>query len=129
MSTIRMLGTSLTLAALAVACGGADVPTAPTRDLAPEGTGRVAATQRPGDPDAGALVDEAVAVCPAEFREPCTEMYLQTVYSGLPGVVCIFPGGQWAIGTPGGSGNGRNVGEACGIDGSGTIRAVIEGAE
>ncbi len=105
------------------------MPTAPTRDLVPEGTGRVAVTETPDGPDAGALVDEAVAVCPDEFREPCTEMYLQTVYSGLPGVVCIFPDGQWAIGTPGEFGNGRHVGEDCGMDGSGTIRAAIEADE
>ena len=124
MSRMRSLSASLAIALLVLACGGAASPTSratlvPPRD---DATPVVEVKVTPGLHEA-----EAADVCPAEFLEPCTEMYVATVESGFPGVVCIFPAGQWSIGTPGENGNGRRVGEACGTDGTGTIRAVLEG--
>ncbi len=79
MSTTKSLAASLAIALLMLACGGAVSPTsrvtlAPPRDVATP-VDEVKVT--PGVHEA-----EAADVCPAEFLEPCTEMYDATVESG-----------------------------------------------
>jgi hypothetical protein len=74
----------------------------------------------PGDVEAAAQ-----AACPTVERAACIESFIRTVEIGLPAVLCVFPDGQWAFGTPGAGGNGDEVGEACGRSRDGTITAVL----
>ena len=83
------------------------------------------ATPRPGGPDPGAYEAYVRSLCPAESVDACARAYLAADAAGPEALLCILPGGRWSIETPRPDGGGRRVGDTCGKEGSGKVRALI----
>lgn len=92
-----------------------------TPDITPEDSGEVGTVDGESDEDLYALRAEAVAVCPAEFVEECSESYISFATGSLEAALCITPDGKWFMETPQGA-----IGDAC-SDGDGVIVAIVGG--
>ena len=96
-----------------------------TPDVTPEDSREDGTVDGGSDEDLYALRAEAVALCPAEFVEPCSESYITFATGSLEAALCIFPEGKWAMVTPEGG-----IGDSCGTPPDiGVIVAIVGGQE
>lgn len=110
------------LTVLLVACGDGDGTSA-----------SLTASPSPTPIDREALFRaEAAELCPAEFLEPCTDIYVNTALSSLPAAMCVNEdAGTWFFETPGGvpgvitTPKDVKVGDACAGDAAHTVVALI----
>ena len=99
----------MVLCFIVVACGGEET----------------SATPRPGGPAPGRDIGYVRSLCPAESVDACVRAYEAAEEAGPEAVLCILPGGRWSIESPRLDGPGPGVGDPCGEESSGTVRAVI----
>jgi len=92
-----------------------------TPEITPEDSSEDGTVDGESDEDLYALRAEAIALCPAEFVEECSESYISFATGSLETALCITPDGKWLMETPHGA-----IGEAC-SDADGVIVAIVGG--
>ncbi len=100
---------------------GSTPPAVVAPDITPGDSGEVDTVDGESDEDLYALRAEAIALCPAEFIEECSESYISFATGSLETALCITPDGKWFMETPQGA-----IGDAC-SDPDGVIVAIVGG--
>ena len=92
-----------------------------TPEITPEDSSEDGTVDGESDEDLYALRAEAIALCPAEFVEECSESYISFATGSLETALCITPDEKWFMETPQGA-----IGDAC-SDADGVIVAIVGG--